>query len=295
MDIQKRQGDNTRNGRQKSEQVQYAQRDLQNLESQAGQRNKKLYTLAPDTFKAWEWLQKNQDKFEKKIFGPPLVECSIKDPRWVNQIESLLSDSHFFLFTSQTREDFAKFTNIMHDELKLSNVNTRPMTGRLDEFRPPVSMEELRRYSLEGWALDCIDGPEPVLAMLAYELKLHATAISSRDSTPREYDEIQRSAIDNWVTSQNIYKIVRRREYGPSATTATVRPIRKAQKWTDQPVDMSAKRKLQEDIQGWTEEIASLEQQNRELQVELIAIRERVADIKKQQVRVKRHVPSYDF
>lgn len=173
----------------------------------------------------------------------------------------------------------------MHEELKLSNVNTRPMTGRLDEFRPPVTMEELQRYGLEGWALDCLDGPEPVLAMLAYELKLHATAISSRDSTSREYDEIQRSVIDSWVTSKSTYRMVRRKEYGPSATTATVRDIRKAQRWTDQPVDMSAKTRLQEDIQGWTEEIASLEQQNRELQVEIIAIRERVTDIKKQHVR----------
>ena len=203
----------------------------------------------------------------------------------MDQIESLFADSQFFLFTSQTREDYAKFTHIMHEELKLANVNTRPMTGRLDEFRPPVSMEELQRYGLEGWALDYIDGPEPVLAMLAYELRLHATAISSRDSTPREYDEIQKSAIDNWVTSKSIYKIIRRREYGPSATTATVRGIKKAQKWTDQPVDMSAKRKLQEDIQGWTEEIASLEQQNRELQIELTAVRDRVSDIKNQQVK----------
>ena len=173
----------------------------------------------------------------------------------------------------------------MHDELKLSNVNTRPMTGRLDEFRPPVPMEELQRYGLEGWALDFIDGPEPVLAMLAYEVRIHATAISSRDSTPREYEEIQKSVIDNWVTSKNVYKIIRRREYGPSATNATVRNVRVAQKWTDQPVDMSVKRKLQEDIQGWTEEIASLDQQNRDLQVELTAIRERLGEIKDQQVR----------
>ena len=213
-----------------------------------------------------------------------MVECSIKDPKWADQIESLFSDSHFTIFTSQSREDYAKFTHIMHEELKLSNVNTRPMTGRLDEFRPPVPMKELQRYGLEGWAIDCIDGPEPVLAMLAYELKLHATAISLRDSTPREYDEIQKSAIDNWVTNKNMYRIVRRREYGPSATTATVRNIRKAQKWTDQPVDMSAKHKLQEDIQGWTEETASLEQQNRELQIELAAIRDRISDIKQRHV-----------
>ena len=277
--------DNTRIGREKSEQVHNAQRDLQNLESQAGQRNRKLHSLAPDTYRAWEWLQKNQDKFEKKIFGPPLVECSIKDARYADQIESLFGDSHFFLFTSQSREDFAKFTHIMHEDLKLANVNTRPMTGRLDEFRPPVGMEELRRYGLEGWALDCIDGPEPVLAMLAYELKLHATAISSRDSTPREYEDIQKSAIDNWVTSRNIYKITRRREYGPSATTASVRNTRKASRWTDQPVDMSAKRRLQEDIQGWTEEKASLEQQNQELTVELAATRERISDFKGKQVR----------
>lgn len=180
------------------------------------------------------------------------------------------------LFSAQTKSDFAKLSDYAADVLHLQDVNIRTVPYGLDEFPSPLPTHDLQQFGLEGWAIDCIEGPETVMAMLAYELKLHATAVGSRDTTPQQYDMLQKSSIDNWVTSRSSYRIIRRREYGPSATSAQVRDIRRATIWTNQPVDMSAKRDLQENIQGWTEEAAGYEQKNRELQAELSGLRDQI-------------------
>ena len=218
------------------------------------------------------------------MFGPPLLECSVKDPKWADHIETLFQPSQFLLFSAQTKSDFAKLSHYADVVLHLDNVNIRTVPYGLDEFRPPFSSHELPRYGLEGWALDYIDGPDTVMAMLASEVRLHVTGIGSRDTTPQQYDMLLNSGIDNWVTCKSSYKIIRRREYGPGATSAQVRDIRRAMMWTNQPVDMSAKRDLQENIQGWTEEKEGLEQKNRELNAELGGLRDIIMEKRKEHV-----------
>jgi len=279
LDVKAKQADLTRAGRDKNQRIAQAERELHDLESQAGQMNKKLANLAPETWTAWQWIQDNQNLFEKHVFGPVMLECSITEPKWVDQVESLFQISNFTCFTVQTRNDFATLNNKLHGELKLGNLNMRTMDGKLDNFRSSVSREDLKRYGLDGgYALDCLTGPEPVLAMLAYELKLHTAALGNRDTTPQEYDMLINSPIDQWITSKSTYRIIRRREYGPSATSAQVREIRKGTVWTDQPVDIGAKRDLQENIEGWGQEVQSYEQEIRDLQAQLVRLREQIED-----------------
>ena len=207
-----------------------------------------------------------------------MVECSITDPGYVDTIESLFQQSNFLSFTAQTRKDFATLDNKIRGELQWDRITIRTMSGSLANFRPSVAHEELQRYGLDGYALDFITGPEPVLAMLCADIKIHAAAIGKQDTTPQQYDMLVNSPIDTWVTSKSSYRILRRREYGPSATTAQVRDVRKAVIWTDQPVDISAKRDLQENIEGWGEEVRSYEQQVKELQNQLVRMREQIQE-----------------
>lgn len=86
------------------------------------------------------------------------------------------------------------------------------------------------------------------------------------------------SPIDAWVTSKSSYKIIRRREYGPGATSAQVRDTRPGTIWTDQPVDIGAKRDLQDNIEGWGEEVRKYEQEIRDLQAQLARLREQIED-----------------
>lgn len=289
-DLQKQQGESTRRGRERQERIQQAERELAALESQAGQQSKKLLNSSQDTHKAWEWIQKNQNLFDKQVFGPPIVECSINDPKYVDMIESLFQKNHLLAFTVQTNADFKKLQNYVHDELHLSEINIKVMNGRLDSFTPPISPDELKRYGFHGWALDYISGPEPVLAMLSYELRLHRTAVMLQDTTAQQFERLQNSPIDSWLTSKSSYNIIRRREYGPGATSTRVKEVRRASVWTDQPVDLSVKRELQDNIQGWKEEISSFQASNTEAQEEIQRLRDQTRDKDSDTVGLSNHV-----
>lgn len=273
-DLQRGQEDNTRTGRERGARIDNAKKEFANLESQAGQQDRKLKEISLDTWKAWEWAKNNQKEFEKPIFGPPIVECSVTDSRYVNLIETLFQKNAFLFFTVQNNADFKKLQKQTHDEMHLSEINIKVMIGNLEKFPPPVSSEELKNYGLEGWALEYLKGPEPLLAALCFDLRLHRTGVSLQDTSTQQFERLQKSPIDSWVTSKSAYNITRRREYGPDATSTRVRDTRKGTVWTTQPVDFSAKRELMENIDGWTREMQSLQSKNEEAQTEITRLRD---------------------
>ena len=273
-------------GKQKSIQIQRANRDLEDLESQAGQQSHKLRQISQDSYKAWDWIQKNQNLFEKRVFGPPMIECSVKDPRYVNLVEAIFGQTDFIVFTAQTKKDFDKLYGQLYGTMRLSGVNIRTMTGSLEEFRAPLDDEEAKRYGIAGWALDYIDGPEAVLAMLCAEgPRLHQTGVSLQDTTQEQYEALQNSNMSTWVTSKSLYKINRRREYGPGATSTTVRDVKPARIWTSQPVDSRAKADLQENIEGWTEELNALKGQAEDNKVKNQKLGKELEEVREEQVR----------
>ena len=277
--------DMERQGRDRNIRINQAQRDLENLESQAGQQSKKLSALSHDSAVAWQWIQEHQDDFEKHVYGPPIVECSIKDPRYVDLIESTVSKADFICFTVQTKSDFQKLHDQLHQRMRLKQINIRTMTGGLDNFGPPINHEQLKRYGFDGWALDYVVGPEPVLAMLCSDgPRLNQTGVSLRDTTPEQYELLQDSPISSWVTSRSIYRINRRREYGPGATSTRVSITKTASIWTSQPVDLTAKRELQENIAGWGEEVSAIEAKIDRTRAQVAQLKEEKLEVDKEQV-----------
>lgn len=230
-------------------------------------------------------MKDHQQEFERPVFGPPIVECSVTDPQYVDMIEGVFSRNSLLSFTVQTKADFKKLQNQAHDKLQLSEINIREMSAGLDKFPPPVNKDELTRFGFQGWALDFIKGPELVLAGLCVDSRIHRTAVSLQDTNAQQFDQLQNSAIDSWVTSKSSYNITRRREYGPGATSTRVRDIRRATVWTDQPVDLTAKRELQERIDGWGEEVASLQAKNGDAQTEISRLREQTKTLQDEIVR----------
>lgn len=181
-ELKRKQEDIGQRGKDKNQRILQAKRDLENLESQAGQQENKLRAISSDTFRAWEWIKQHQDEFEKHVYGPPIVECSVTDLNYVDQIETLLQRTQMLMITCQTKDDFKKLSNILHDRLHLAEVNMQHMDGTLDNFQPPIPRDELGRYGLTGWALDYITGPEPVMLCYApmFALKKQAWGIMIR-------------------------------------------------------------------------------------------------------------------
>ena len=269
-------------------QIQRARASLENLESQAGQQNNKLEKLSHDTHQAWQWIQEHQDEFEKQVFGPPVVECFIKDPAYVDCVESLFQKSDFLAFTVQTSNDFKKLSDQLQGrrpgQFGLNDITIRNMPGALDNFRSPESGEEMRRFGFEGWALDHVNGPETVMAMLCHYVKLHQTGVALRDINNQQFEMLQNSNIGSWVAGKSSYQITRRSEYGPGATSTRVRDIRKASIWTDQPVDLTAKRELQTNIESWSGELLALKREQEAFQTERTALKQENEELERERV-----------
>ncbi|KAL4936949.1 hypothetical protein BDV06DRAFT_82944 [Aspergillus oleicola] len=229
----------------------HAEHQLRDLDSQAGQQEQKLKRLSQDSLKAYEWLQRNQDKFEKEVFGPPVITCSVKDPRYADHIESLLQRTDFTAFTVQSRNDFRTLQRHLSGQMRLHDISIRTSSIPLASLRSPISDDQMRNLGFQGWARDFLDGPEPVLAMLCSENQLFRTPISLRDISEDTYAALENGSmnVNSWVAGRQAYQITRRREYGPGASSTRVRQVRPANIWTSQPVDTSAKRELQRTIQ----------------------------------------------
>ncbi|KAL9596436.1 MAG: hypothetical protein Q9219_005786 [cf. Caloplaca sp. 3 TL-2023] len=272
-DLKLNQTELSKRGREKNERIRQARDELANLESQAGQQETKLKGASLDTFRAWDYVKKHQGDFEKQVFGPPIVECSVTDLRYVDQVEVLFQKNQLLTFTCQTKNDFKKLSAALHDHLHLAEINIQNMEGNLENFPAPVDRSQLSRYGLTGWALDYITGPEPVMAMLCANVRLNSTGVGDGDTTSEQFDLLQNGPIESWVTKKSSYKVLRRREYGPSATSTNVRDVRKAQVWTNQPIDMSAKHDLQENIEGWQSELVELKNQIDQNQQEIERLR----------------------
>ena len=96
---------------------------------------------------------------------------------------------------------------------------------------------------------------------------------------------LHNSPIAAWATGKSVYKISRRREYGPGASSTQVRDVKKAGVWTEQPVDSMAKRELQENIAGWAEEVKAYSAEINEAQIKIVAWRETIKQTTEEEVR----------
>lgn len=246
----------TDQGKDRKSKLQSIAKTLEGLETQSGQQENKLNTLSRDTFQAWKWIQENRGEFTATVYGPPILECSLKDPRMADAVESLLQENDFKIITAQNREDFLKLQQKLMKEKKLHDVSLRTCSATdLSQYQAPLSSTEMSNLGLDSWAIDHLTGPPTVLGMLCSEKNLHRSAIASQELTQQQHDDVASTTVQSYVASRKVYQFIRRAEYGSAGSIARVRDVRQAQRWTDQPVDLGRKAALQRDIAEKTGEL----------------------------------------
>lgn len=219
--------------------------EIAKLDSQEGQKASRLKAINHEVYEAWEWLQGNLDKFEKEVFGPPMLTCSLKDERYAKQVESLLMRNDPLCFTCQDKKDHMALSQYLYKEKGLS-VTIRTCLTDFESFKSPVSSAEASALGLDGFAIDFLEGPKPVLAMLCSERKLHMAGVALEEVSREQFNALQNSEkISSWSTGDTFFRVVRRKEYGPDAKTTSTKQITKSTIWTDAPVDTSEKADLQ--------------------------------------------------
>lgn len=218
------------------------------------------------------------------MFGPAFLNCSMKDKRYSNHVQSSLQKDDLFCFTAQTRNDHRKLTDGLFNKLNAA-VPIRTILADLSSFRPPLPREHLSDLGIDGFALDFVEGPSPVLAMLCSEKKLHLTGVALNDINDEQYQRLSDGEkINSFATGKIYHRITRRREYGPGATSTITKNIQQGRWWTDEPVDVAAKAELEQRLKGLQHEIAEIKQEFEAVKAEQEGIDEQIDSTKEEKV-----------
>lgn len=253
--------------------------DIDAFDTQQGQQMALMRRQFPEASNGWEWIKEHQNEFEKEVFGPPMISCSMKDERYADQVQALLQMDDLLCFTAQTKNDYKKLTNQLYRVMSLSVV-VRTCSNPLSAFKAPVDRAQMAELGLDGFAIDYLDGPEPVLAMLCSEKRLHMSGVSLNDHNEQAYDRlINNGKINQWAAGRQSFTIRRRREYGPQAMTTVTKNIQKGRFWTSQPVDMQEKREMERRLTELQGEKGALKEEHDRLQQKLDTIEEQKKEI----------------
>ncbi|KAJ1676938.1 Structural maintenance of chromosomes protein 5, partial [Spiromyces aspiralis] len=167
-------------GRQLDNEIAEHSYRLQQLDDVKARKLRLLDVFHADTARAVRWLEGNRGKFTRHVFSPVCLQVNVKDPRYAPVIESLIRAATLKTFVCQCRDDYMTMTREVNDRLGLKiNVVALPEAQQsLDKYHPPVDPRKLSAFGFEGYALDLVDAPAPVLAYLCSAEKLHAIPIS---------------------------------------------------------------------------------------------------------------------
>lgn len=248
--------------KQRSQLKRNQQHVQESLQSQAGRQANKLESIAKQTSQAWEWIKSNRASFEGPVYGPPMIECSLKDARYADAVEAVIGQNELKAITVTSDRDFKMLNKQLTRTMGLTQVYIRAVHQKLSYFPPAFSKDELERLGFENLVLDLIEGPEDVLAMLCDNRNIHQAVFTSRDIPNSRFDALENSSVGTAVSSRQLFTITRRREYGADGISSRANNLRPAQLLTDQPVDTEAERaailrmnEIQSDLDEITEEI----------------------------------------
>lgn len=252
----------------KNQQLRRYEHELQGLKTASGQLLRKLQAVSPDSVKAVEWLEKNKSLFKGEVYGPPLITCSIKNRKIADAVESAIGQGDFLTFTVTNKEDFQTLTHhlLSRNEncLSLSDIHVKQASKPIGSLQTQTDQATLQSLGFDGWLIDALEGPEPVLVMLAEACGLHRTAFTTGVQSDAQFQRAQASPINRWATGDTLYITTTRREYNQSSTSTT--SLRKARFWVDTLVDTSQESELNRSILEVKYEIDTIREEGRSIQ-----------------------------
>jgi chromosome segregation ATPase len=252
------------------------------LDTQSGKQEGVLLSLSRDTADAWKWFKQHKDELHLKgeVHGPPILECSIRDPRYADAVESQLRKGELVAITCTHPEDQKLLSDqfLSKHKLGLHDVYTRTSPKPLSEYRSPVDPAGLQNMGFEGYMIDYIKGPDAVLAMLCDNARLNRIAYAPRPISDDQHAAVSSSTIQKWVSGKDVFQITTRREYG--ATSTQVTQLKPAKYFVDQPANSEEKRQLDEAI-------ARIQREAAELQAEMAKCKQEILDLREQKEEFK--------
>ncbi|KAJ1831048.1 Structural maintenance of chromosomes protein 5 [Coemansia sp. RSA 2711] len=211
-----------RSNRQLNADMASNERQLRDLDNVAMRRRETLRRFNEDTVRALEWLEQNRSMFSQHVFAPVCLEASVSNARMANLVETIVSAGSLKMFVTQCDKDYHTFTREVNDKLRL-RVDVVHYPRPLDSFRPPVSRDEAKKLGFDGYALDFIDAPAPVLAALCTRDSIHEVPIAAGSV---DNERIEAGAHFKEYIADGTRFAVSRGRYGSRSATVTTSRVR---------------------------------------------------------------------
>lgn len=252
---------------------------LRRLDDVAQRRRENLRKIHEATYKAMEWLGQNRDKFQQHVYDPICLEASVTDSRMTEMVETVIGVSTIRTFVTQCREDYIKFTGIVNDTMKL-RVDVAYYPKDLSEFRAPQPKEALQRLGFEGYAMDFIDAPRPVLACMCVRDDVHRIPLALGQVNHQLIES--KKLFQGYISDGIRYKISPGR-YGSGASSVTTFRVRQqaggalGSGETDDIREM--RERYQEEIGEFRDQLAHNEREMKKLKAEETDVRDRHREV----------------
>lgn len=259
---------------------------MENLETQAGKQAQMLKAYSAELAKAWSVVEANKHRFTATVYGPPVVTCTVKDMRYADHIEALVNRSDMSALTVTNAQDSKVLNDLLLKEHGLSIASRTAPLQFDNNTKGRQSKEDLNYMGLDGWAIDFVEGPEPVLAMLSNASNLGRIPITLQEVSSAQYQLIEQGGIDVMVIGRTSYRTTRRKEYGASGISTATTIIKPARHWINQPVtDTGEKQTLLEQRDALATEFGTLKQAQTVAKARGQDLQQQVTELKREQVR----------
>lgn len=220
---------------------------LSDLDNVREQRLQWLKRNDPDVFDAIIWLSNNRNKFKDYVYDPVYLEVSVKDLKYADFVEACFQKNTYMAFTFLNRDDYILFNRILVDskegcgrELRLHTTEfSNSNASELDMQKQPCTTSELKqKFGMDGYILDFLDGPSPVLNTLCHIANVHKIPVSIHEMSDACYRKLSQT-----VNSENqlIFPIfisgkthytMKRSKYGKKEVSTVTKLVTKAQRFT---------------------------------------------------------------
>ncbi|XJO76391.1 hypothetical protein BDV3_006922 [Batrachochytrium dendrobatidis] len=244
-------------------------------------RHRKLAALKrgdKDAYNATMWLQDNLSMFEKHVFEPICMEVNLKDTRYAAVLETLVKPSHNTTFVTQCKQDYNRFCEEVIS-IRKWRVNVVYFDRPLSSWTPEHPRQLITQLGFDGYALDFIDGPEPILSALCQMCFLHTNAIALGKLPDLVAAE---KKLRVFIANNDLYSV--KHAYGHTSTRAKriANP-----RYLDLSVDIKLKTRLEQEQQEIMAQLQVISETSKQLEMESSKIRELDQELREEKASLK--------
>jgi len=178
--------------RQATEEIRAHQTSLDRINDAKIARRNQVFTQFPNLRKVTEFVQNNQAKFRRPVWGPVACEIETKGMNAAAYLEQHIPKHIFKSFVVECREDWNDLYKLVREGLKLPiNILTVP-EGKLEAIQRLYSNEKFEDLKSEhgviGYLDESLTAPDPIMQALRNEASVHKVLIGN-DKTQESLDK----------------------------------------------------------------------------------------------------------